>query len=61
MSDPVQVVTIQQVRAWLDRMRKDPTIGRDVQELQSWKPRALDRVVWVAANSLVNAALEGDT
>jgi len=44
-------IAIGKIEAWLEAMRQDPLIGKDIQELQSWKPDSLSRVLLIAVLS----------
>lgn len=52
-------LTLARVDKWLTDMRQDSQIGKDIQELESWKPAALRRVVLVAVLSWENFCRKG--
>jgi len=41
-------LTVLNIESWLDKMRDDPLIGQDIQNLQSFAPDGLSRVLLMA-------------
>ena len=41
-------LTVLNIESWLEKMRDDPLIGQDIQNLQSFAPDGLSRVLLVA-------------